>query len=57
MRLIDADELYLPSEEMISKMIISSAPTVNTIPIPEGATNGDMGEVSDGYHTFNQLYH
>lgn len=23
----------------------------------EAETDGDMGEVSDGYHTFNQLYH
>lgn len=27
------------------------------VPSAETETNGDMGEVSDGYHTFNQLYH
>ena len=25
--------------------------------IADAKTDGDMGEVSDGYHTFNQLYH
>lgn len=27
------------------------------VPSAVAETNGDMGEVSDGYHTFNQLYH
>lgn len=33
------------------------ADAINRIPSAEAETDGDMGEVSDGYHTFNQLYH
>ena len=33
MRLIDADKLHIPSEEMISAMVIANAPTVNAIPM------------------------
>ena len=39
-RLIDANDLYIPSEETISAMVVASAPTVLTI--PENPTNGDM---------------
>lgn len=31
MRLIDADTLKIPSEEMVAKMIINSAPSINII--------------------------
>ena len=33
MRLIDADKLYIPSEEMNAKMTIMYAPTVEAMPI------------------------
>lgn len=53
MRLIDADELltdrrktkyyHLPNKDIAVPIIdIEHAHTVNAIPIPDGATNGDM---------------
>lgn len=36
MRLIDADALKVPSEEMIAKMVIDSAPTIDAVPVRHG---------------------
>ena len=33
--------------------VLSNAPTIDAVPVPEGG----IGEMSDGYHTFNGLYY
>lgn len=35
------------------KTIVNSVPTVDAVPVPAGG----IGELSDGYHTFNGLYY
>lgn len=54
MRLIDADELLTHIEDfgegqyslnLISPYYVRNAPTVNAIPIPDDATNGDMVKI------------
>ena len=47
MRLIDADKIHPDIRTQkgmlgISQGQLAYAPTINAIPIPEGATNGDM---------------
>ena len=46
------DKHFADSERYVSLTDIQNAPSVTPQPKSE-----DMGEVSDGYHTFNQLYH
>lgn len=46
------DKHFADSERCVSLTDIQNAPSVTPQPKSE-----DMGEVSDGYHTFNQLYH
>lgn len=36
MRLIDADALYIPSEEMNARMAVTYAPTVDAVPVVHG---------------------
>lgn len=73
MRLIDADELltdrrktkyyHLPNKDIAVPIIdIEHAHTINAIPIPDGATNGDMikamfpnARVDDTSEKFGQL--
>lgn len=47
MRLIDADKLYFDCTTIwgyptVGKSQIENAPTISAVPIPEGATNGDV---------------
>ena len=47
MRLIDADKLYFDCTTFwgyptFGKSQIENAPTISAVPIPDGATNGDM---------------
>ena len=41
---------FLPA---IVKRAIENVPTADVVEIPEGG----IGNLSDGYHTFNELYH
>ena len=36
MRLIDADVLYIPPEEMNAKMAVAYAPTIDAVPVKHG---------------------
>ena len=57
-RYIDADALLsklpedLPYKASVKRVLIQS-PTADVVEIPEGG----IGNLSDGYHTFNELYH
>lgn len=63
MRYIDADALKLDIDlskgasvlDMALSVIraVKEAPTADVVEIPEGG----IGNLSDGYHTFNELYH
>lgn len=62
MRYIDADilikngwrlERHAPSGAVIAEMSIADVPTVDVAEIPKSG----IGDLSDGYHTFNELYH
>lgn len=37
MRVIDADKIYIPAEEMVSKMSVYCAPTIDAIPVEKVA--------------------
>ena len=58
-RYIDADKIpYVISEDgclddFAYRYDINEVPTADVVEIPEGG----MGNLSDGYHTFNELYH
>lgn len=41
------------NERTAFKHMIADEPTIEALPIPDGG----IGELSDGYHTFNELYH
>ena len=48
MRLIDADKLKIPSEEMIAEMAIAHAPTIEpNLILPERMERGDIYEVGE----------
>lgn len=66
MRLIDADKLHYSRirivhsdgiiggyNAVVMSAEIKDAPTVDAVPVPDGG----IGELSDGYHTFNGLYY
>lgn len=63
MNLIDMDRLRkelmakgdIPIHEVFNTIL--DQPIVNICEVEEQQPCEDMGEVSDGYHTFNQLYH
>lgn len=50
MRLIDADKLIIPSEEMIARMVINNAPTV---PLPD-FKDGYKQAIRDGKTNFSR---
>ena len=57
-RYIDADAVLsrLPEDLQYKasvKRVLIQAPTADVVEIPEGG----IGNLSDGYHTFNELYH
>ena len=60
MRLIDADALYIPPEEINAKMAVACAPTINAELVRHGKWDSDMGgvwcsvcgEYSEGKYTY-----
>ena len=49
-RYIDADALKIPSEEMIAKMIINSAPSIDIVFCKECKWRGEEIESGNLYH-------